>query len=208
MDTDRAYDTWSEQYDANQNKTRDLEGVALRQILVNFNFGTVLEIGCGTGKNTQWLATKATEIIAVDFSNKMLEKAREKNVGNNVRFIQTDINLPWDFAHHQFDLVTCSLVLEHIENMGSLFDKISSVLRAGGIFYMGELHPFKQYTGSQARFDTASGRQYVKCFIHHVSDFTNAAKKSGMELVELQEFFDDASTGEMPRILSIVFRKL
>ncbi|HEY1024796.1 MAG TPA: class I SAM-dependent methyltransferase [Sphingobacteriaceae bacterium] len=59
MNTQSAYDLWSAQYDTNENKTRDLEGKALREVLSSYSFNNVLEIGCGTGKNTQYLLEKA-----------------------------------------------------------------------------------------------------------------------------------------------------
>lgn len=52
MNVETAYNKWAEQYDTNENKTRDLEGVSLRKTLANINFEECLEIGCGTGKNT------------------------------------------------------------------------------------------------------------------------------------------------------------
>ncbi len=41
--------------------------------------------------------------------------------------------------------------------------------------YIGELHPFKQYAGSKARFNTEAGEQVVNCYNHHITDFTDAA---------------------------------
>jgi len=78
MNTKKAYDTWSTQYDSNINKTRDLEALALQQTLADIHFDSCLEIGCGTGKNTAWLIGKAKEITAVDLSNEMLARAKEK----------------------------------------------------------------------------------------------------------------------------------
>ena len=51
MDTKKAYDIWSKQYDTNTNKTRDLEAKALRIVLKNFVFDNCLEIGCESKKN-------------------------------------------------------------------------------------------------------------------------------------------------------------
>ena len=78
MTIEEAYNNWASQYDTNLNKTRDLEGVALRENLSGMSFKTCLEMGCGTGKNTKWLLTKVNEMTAVDFSNEMLTVARTK----------------------------------------------------------------------------------------------------------------------------------
>ena len=208
MNVQNAYNEWAEQYDTNLNKTRDLEAHVLRETIAPLDFASCLEIGCGTGKNTVWFQTKAQHVLAVDFSEEMLSKAKEKINATNVSFVQADINQPWHFADQPFDLVSFSLVLEHIEDLKPIFKKVSDLLQTNGHVYIAELHPFKQYSGSKARFETANGTQVVTCFTHHVSDFTNAAKEYGLALVQLKEYFDDQERTQIPRILNLVFKKL
>jgi 2-polyprenyl-3-methyl-5-hydroxy-6-metoxy-1,4-benzoquinol methylase len=107
----------------------------------------------------------------------------------------------------KFDFIIFSLVLEHIENLDIVFKKASESVNAGGYVYVGELHPFKQYTGTKARFETAEGLQIVPCFNHNVSDFTGAAKEFGLQIIEMKEFFDDNNPNNIPRILTILFKK-
>ncbi len=208
MNTQQAYNLWSSQYDTNKNKTRDLEAAALRQTLKDMQFRNCLEVGCGTGKNTVWLAEKAERVTAVDFSEKMLQKAAEKvPPGATVLFKQADITRPWDFAGGNYDLVSFSLVLEHISDLGHVFNQAASVLEGGGCIYVGELHPFKQYEGTKARFDLEGERHIVECFDHHVSDFVHAAQKSGLNLQRLDEHFDNGERRGVPRILTLLFQK-
>jgi ubiquinone/menaquinone biosynthesis C-methylase UbiE len=207
MNPQQAYNSWASQYDANENKTRDLEAKALRDILSTISFNTVLEIGCGTGKNTEWLLQKAEHITAVDLSEEMLSKAKEKIPSNNVEFIQADINNDWNFTGSTFDLIGFSLVLEHIENLDHIFKEVYKKINEEGFVYIGELHPFKQYTGTKARFETDEGLQIVECFNHHISDFIQSAKKYGLKLIELDEYFDDDDKTSIPRILILLFQK-
>lgn len=207
MNTKQAYNIWAAQYDTVDNKTRDLEGLALKLSLASIQFNKVLEIGCGTGKNTEWLIDKAVQITAVDLSDQMLARAKDKFTSNKVQFKQADITRKWNFRDGLYDLVTFSLILEHIENLDYVFNEVSKSLQTGGVVYIGELHPFKQYTGTKARFDTADGQQIVDCFNHNVSDFINAGKNHGLELVALDEFFDDNNRSDIPRILTILLRK-
>jgi len=207
MDTGMAYDRWASQYDTNENKTRDLEGFALRETLASIEFSLCLEMGCGTGKNTVWLLQKATQITAVDLSVEMLNRAKEKIKDERVNFVQSDMNGDWNFSSNTFDLVSFSLVLEHIEEMGPIFRKAFAALRPGGHLYVGELHPFKQYTGTRARFDTEEGREILVCYDHHLSDFSHAAMDSGFQLVNLNEFFDEDNRRNVPRILALLFKK-
>jgi predicted TPR repeat methyltransferase len=208
MNTKQAYDSWAAQYDTNNNKTRDLEALALRTTLANIDFDACLEIGCGTGKNTEWFIIKAKQITAIDLSTEMLAKAKAKITSNKVQFIQADIIKPWDFINKQYNLVSFSLVLEHIENLEPIFNQVAKALVLGGHVYIGELHPFKQYAGTKARFETAEGTQVVSCFNHHISDFTSAAKKHGLEVINVNEYFDDNDRTTMPRILTLLLKKI
>jgi ubiquinone/menaquinone biosynthesis C-methylase UbiE len=207
MDTKKAYDTWSKQYDTDDNKTRDLEAQALRLTLAGVPFNNCLEIGCGTGKNTEWLATKAKQIIAVDLSKEMLAVAKEKIKSDKVDFKQADITHSWTFVKESFDLVTFSLVLEHIENLDDIFREVSNALVPGGYVYIGELHPFKQYIGSKARFETEEGLQILKCFNHNISDFIQSAKNYNLKILDINEYFDDNDRTTIPRILTLLLKK-
>lgn len=202
-----AYDEWASQYDTNINRTRDLEAYALRDTLKSISVENCLEIGCGTGKNTVWLVQHAKQVISADFSDNMLAKAREKVSAGNVNFVQADITGEWLFEKNVFDLVIFSLVLEHIADLEHIFREVAKVIRTGGNVYIGELHPFKQYTGSKAKFETEEGSKTVECFTHHISDFINAAKKSGFRLSDANEYFDNDTDRETPRILTLLLQK-
>lgn len=207
MNVQKAYNIWASQYDTNNNKTRDLEAIALREILSAIPYDTVLEVGCGTGKNTVFLMEKAKQVTAIDLSNKMLAKAKGKIKANHVEFLQTDIKNEWTFTDQLYDLISCSLVLEHIQNLDFIFKEMSKKLKRNGYVYIGELHPFKQYAGTKARFDTDEGQQVAECFNHHISEFIQAAKKYQLLPVDVREYFDNNDTNEIPRILSILLQQ-
>ena len=207
MNVKEAYNNWAAQYDTNINRTRDLEGKSLRSMLADIAFDSCLEIGCGTGKNTVWLMEKAKQVTAVDLSEEMLAKARQKINSSAVNFVQADITKPWHFINTSYDLVTFSLVLEHIEDLSAVFEKSPAALRSGGHLYIGEFHPFKQYTGSKARFETEQGVQEVTCYNHHISEFVQSARQHGLMIVDIKEFFDEDQR-EIPRILSLILEKV
>lgn len=208
MQVKQAYNQWAAQYDTHENKTRDLEAIALRTILKELDFNSCLEIGCGTGKNTEWLQTKAKEVLAVDFSEEMLKKAKEKISPGKVRFVQADITKAWTFPEKRYELISFSLVLEHIETLDPVFKEVAGCIAPGGYVYLGELHPFKQYLGSRARFNRLDGGQVVlPCYTHHISDFSQAAKKRGFEVEQIHEFFDEGDRGAVPRILALLLKK-
>ena len=206
MDVRQAYNAWSKSYDTVENKTRDLEARALRESISGENL-EILEIGCGTGKNTEFLQTRAKHLTGADFSEEMLALAKGKIGAANVEFRHLDLRQIWDFPGNSFDLVTCSLALEHIENIDFVFSEAARVLRAEGKFYFGELHPFKQYQGSKARFETGAGVFELECFVHHVSEFFAAAVNNNFEVLELREWFDDDDKSQIPRLLTMILKK-
>src|SRR5258706_12956903 len=177
MITRDAYNSWAKTYDTAINKTRDLEAEAIRSVLGSSTFNSVLEIGCGTGKNTIWLAGRSTHLTAIDFSEEMLQIAQQKIVVENVHFQQFDITKKWIF--NKVDLITCSLVLEHIKDISFIFRQAASVLDTNGKFYLCELHPYKQLQGSRARFEMDGNVTELEYFIHHVSDYFETAKQNG-----------------------------
>ncbi len=207
MDIQNAYNEWSETYDSNENLTRDLDQEVIRNLLGGLQFDSILEIGCGTGKNTAFLSQIGHDVRAVDFSQRMIAKAKEKAQAENVRFSMMDITRPWDFEDQSFDLIVCNLVLEHIQNLSFVFAEAARTLHPSGKFFVNELHPFKQYDGKKARFYRDDEKIEVDAFIHHISDFLNAAEKNNLALVKLNEYWHESDQHKLPRIISFFFER-
>jgi ubiquinone/menaquinone biosynthesis C-methylase UbiE len=207
MSIPKAYNDWSETYDTDQNLTRDLDQKVTREALASQHFDSILEIGCGTGKNTSFLAQTGEIVHAVDFSQGMIEKAREKVQAENVRFSMMDITQKWNVENQSFDLIVCNLVLEHIEDLDFIFSEAARVLKDKGKFFINELHPFKQYEGKKARFYIDEKTIEVEAFVHHISDFFNAATTKGLALVKLNEYWHDEDQNRPPRLVSFLFEK-
>ena len=106
MKVQQAYDAWSEMYDGDDNLTRDLDHTVMVQTLAGRQFEAILEVGCGTGKNTGLLAQIGEKVTAVDFSLGMLAKAKSKISAPNVTFQVADITQSWHTPADAFDLVT------------------------------------------------------------------------------------------------------
>jgi len=207
MEIQNAYNEWSFSYDSDENRTRDLDREVVRSRLGRLRFDSILEIGCGTGKNTPILAQIGQSVQAVDFSQGMIARAREKVQAENVRFSLMDITQPWEFPDESFDLIVCNLVLEHIEGLSHIFSEAARTLRPGGHFFIDELHPFRQYEGTKARFYRAEEKVEVDAFVHHISDFLKAAEESHLSLVHLDEYWHETDDSKPPRILSLYFER-
>ena len=201
-----AYDAWSEVYDSNQNATRDLDARVLRAQGFQLSGRSVLELGCGTGKNTEHLAIEAASVLALDFSEGMLAKARARVASACVRFLRHDIRQRLPVADASVDLAVVNLVLEHVERLEPVFAEAARALRPGGTLFVCELHPFRQLMGKQAQFERqGSGEKVlVKVFQHDVSDFLEAGVAAGLRIIRAQEWRDreGAPKSEAPRLFS------
>lgn len=207
MSIQNAYNDWSASYDSDENLTRDLDQNVLREALANLQFKSILEIGCGTGKNTVFLSQIGEQVHALDFSEGMIANARKKVTTGNVKFAMADLTEKWPCENKAYDLIVCNLVLEHIEDLSFIFSEAFRVLKAKGRFLINELHPFRQYEGKKARFNTGTEVMEIPAFVHHVSDFTNAAASNDLRLLTLNEWWHAADEGKLPRIISFLFEK-
>ena len=205
-----AYDRWSRQYDDDQNATRDLDAFVLRHVPLRLDGARVLEVGCGTGKNSAWLVTQVRELIALDFSPGMLDVARRRVRSSSARFVEHDITRPWPVETHSVDVVVGNLVLEHVRELAPVFAEAARVLRAGGQLFFCELHPYRQLRGGQAHFIDAHTDEtvHVAAYRHTMSEYVTEALASGFILRALGEWLEpDAEPGAAPRLLSLLLER-
>ena len=99
----------------------------------------VLELGCGWGSLTLWMAKSYpnSTITAVSNSHSQRlfieQRAMEAGLGN-VRVITADIN---HFSMDQgFDRIVSVEMFEHLRNYASIFDRVAGWLKPDGRFFM------------------------------------------------------------------------
>ncbi|MBA2113776.1 class I SAM-dependent methyltransferase [Bremerella alba] len=204
-----AYSQWSITYDQDINRTRDLDQVATQQLLGNSRYQHTIEIGCGTGKNTSFYLSISETVTAVDFSPGMLDLARLKVESPSVVFREANLRERWPGADLAADLVACNLVLEHMDEMLPVFSESSRCLAAGGEFFVSELHPYRQYLGSQAQYQREGEVTFIDAYVHHFSEFHSAARSSGFQLNDVQEWWDDDLKERVPpRLITFLWKKV
>jgi ubiquinone/menaquinone biosynthesis C-methylase UbiE len=203
-----AYDRWAAQYDDDPNLTRDLDAEIVRRAPLRLAGSDVVELGCGTGKNTAWLASEARHVHALDVSRGMLARARRQVVAPNVTFTQHDVRVPWPVAPQGIDVVVGNLVLEHIGDLSPIYANAARALRAGGQLFLCELHPFRQARGAQAHFTERSTGETVKvpAFPHTTDEYVDTAAVAGFVLRDMGQWMDgNAPSDDPPRLLSLLF---
>ena len=188
------YDRWSRVYDHDANPLPALEHPHVRAAVGDVRGRDVLDLGCGTGRHTAWLAAAGARVTAVDFSEKMLERAREKVPATDVRYIVHDLHEPLPLDDSTFDLVVSGLVLEHLRDLDGFFTEAHRVLRPVGCAVVSAMHPAMFLRGSRARFtDPDSGEVVAPGSLpHRLGEFVMAASRSGFALLGVDEHAPDS----------------
>jgi phosphatidylethanolamine/phosphatidyl-N-methylethanolamine N-methyltransferase len=130
---ERIYKLWSPIYDHFFNTGPFLR--ARKQVFQDVNFDDknlrILFVGVGTGADLELINYRELNITAIDYSDEMLDKAREKFKDSPIQFIKMDAqNL--DLSDQQFDLVVASLVLSVVPDPNQCLKEMIRVLKKGG----------------------------------------------------------------------------
>lgn len=100
-----------------------------------------MELGAGTGILSFLLADKLKHITMMDSSSEMVkvteEKIKNRQISNlSAVFLDLEKEVPGD----TFELIFNQMVLHHIENIASIFDKFYQLLQNGGFLAIADLY--------------------------------------------------------------------
>lgn len=103
----------------------------------------VLELGCGSGPYSVWLAERGAQVVGLDLSQTMIslaqERTRERNVSADFRV--ADIRDPLPFGEGEFDLIVTATALHYVEDLGATMKEAARVLKPGARLVASVLHP-------------------------------------------------------------------
>jgi ubiquinone/menaquinone biosynthesis C-methylase UbiE len=149
----------------------------------------VLDVGAGTGRHAVRVAQRGARVTAVDFSEEMLARARQKTGADRVRWLVHDVALPLPFESRSFDRVLSALVLEHIpvDDLASFFRDLGRVARDDGLIVVTAMHPAMFLKGVSANFRDDSGEVRPRSYVATLSDYVMGAIQAGLVIVSLAE---------------------
>ena len=180
-----AYERWAETYDGTPNSLIVLEERAVRPLLVEAPPGRALDAACGTGRYTAHLHHLGHEVIGIDASPAMLDKARAKVPGAQFHIGELAA-LPLETA--SVDLAVCALALTHCEDLGPPLRELARVVRPDGRVVLSDLHPLVVAFGGQALFRDAEGHlAWVRNRLHWHGAYITAAVAAGLEVRQCLE---------------------
>jgi len=126
----------------------------------------IVEIGCGTGQMSLYLARAHRVVIGADLTRASLrlavDAARRFEV-EQVQFIETDLHHP-GLRAGAFDVVYCSGVLHHTPDPSAAFARIVRLARPGGMIALGVYNAFARIPLRARRFVARlSGYRFIPC---------------------------------------------
>ncbi len=122
----------------------------------------ILDLACGQGYFSKLCAETGAEIIGIDQSSVLVEKAKANATAHEL-YIVGNVETLDAYKLEQFDTVFSVLALENIKNISAVMEGVRQVLKKDGKAILVLLHPafrIPQYT--DWGFDTKKTAQYRK----------------------------------------------
>ncbi len=194
------YRDWQPSYESTVEDAMDLALFARVQSVDWHSVGRAADLGCGTGRTGAWLRARgARSIDGIDLTPEMAAVARER--GSFARVEVGDV-AHTGFESASYELVTCSLVDEHLAELAPLYREAARLLRPGGAFVLVGYHPFfMMHAGMPTHFDHPErGPVSVETHLHLFEEHVAAGRAAGLELAEMHERrIDDEWVALKPR---------
>jgi SAM-dependent methyltransferase len=142
----------------------------------------LLEVGCGTGQLTGWLADRVRpgRVVAADFSPAMLAQARARSVA--AEFVQLDI-CGEEPVSRQFDVVLCFHAFPHFRDPAAALRQITRHLRPGGELLVLHLAGSAQLNAFHRQVGGAVGHDHLP----PVAAWPALLGSAGLTLVEAED---------------------
>jgi ubiquinone/menaquinone biosynthesis C-methylase UbiE len=136
----------------------EMNNPATLRIIGNVENKQLLDLSCGEGYNTRILAKRGAKVIGVDFSEEMIELARqsEKRDRLGIKYYVSDAADLEELEDECFDVVTCFMALMDIERYEDAISEVARVLKRKGRFVFSITHPCFEYG------DTVNGEQIAE----------------------------------------------
>lgn len=101
----------------------------------------VLDLGSGYGWHSKYaIECGASSVLAIDISEKMLEKAKEINASPYIEYRHCSIE-EYEYPREMWDFVISNLALHYVDNISDIFQKVYKTLMPSGIFLFNIEHP-------------------------------------------------------------------
>jgi SAM-dependent methyltransferase len=184
-DTLTGYRRWAATYDEPRNSLFDADEPIMHEIINALPAGDALDAACGTGRYAEYLAGRGHQVVGVDSSPDMLDRARTRVPSGE--FLLGDLHrLP--LPDNSVDLVVSGLALSHVPTLAPVMAEFARVLRPGGHLAISDAHHEIVFRGSVPHALGPSNEPgLVPSYRHTPGDFIRAALPAGLQVRRCEE---------------------
>lgn len=149
----------------------------------------VLDIACGNGQFARKMAQSGTRIVAFDFSEKFIERAKYRTKENVDRIEYMVIDATnrsqlLTLGKHRFDAAVCTMALMDMSNIETLISSLSQLLKTSGRFVFSVMHPCFNSIGSVQMKERIERRgKIIDIYSIKVSEYIHPKKEKGIGIV-------------------------
>lgn len=143
----KRWDRYAETYSSVHSEQGDLHkeiflNPALLSLMGTVKNKKVLDAGCGEGYFSRMLAKSEAAVTAVDYSEKMLEIAKERTpIDLRIDYRLGNCEDLFFLEDNSFDLIVSNMVIQDLANYEKAFQEMHRLLVDGGYFIFSILHP-------------------------------------------------------------------
>lgn len=97
---------------------------------------TILELGCGVGRDAVFFAKNGHKVMATDLSEVVIKQNQQRLPGSDIKFSTLDMQKPLPYPDSSFDAVYANLSIHYYDHKTTqeIVNEVSRVLKPGGIF--------------------------------------------------------------------------
>ena len=179
----------------------------------------ILDIACGNGNYSAYLANMGIQVVAFDYSEKMIElaKKRQAKYQDHIEFCVADatsqeslLSLKRDKPYNK---AVSNMAIMDITDIEPLFKSVNALLDEDGIFVFATQHPCfvtltEKYMTPHSYYDIAiEGQPKKQCYYHRsLQDIFNLCFQTGFVIDGFyEECFKDK---EIPMVIIVRARKV
>jgi ubiquinone/menaquinone biosynthesis C-methylase UbiE len=181
---DRLAATWDDEEQNPAETIRRLEG--LHELLALRPGENLLEVGCGTGQLTGWLAERVQpgRVVAIDFSPEMIRKASCKGGGE---FRVADVCQD-DLGQGEFDVALCFHSFPHFRDQPTALRNLASCLKTEGRLIVMHLRSRAEINAFHSRVGGVIGSDFLPADDHWERWLAEAGLRT-VKIIDNQEIF-------------------
>lgn len=170
---------------------------------------SAIDMGCGSGAFTFYLAGKQLHVTGIDASKRMIELCKRRQFDlsvDNVRFFTAEIPHFQDVRLPMADLIISSSVLEYVEDLPAVLGVFRDLLNEGGVLIISLPNANSLYRRYERRQFQVFGKPEYYRYVNNVISadvLESLVRPMGMSLLEVQHYAHDTVISRLCRFLRL-----